>query len=284
MSIHANAAKGFARGAEDYEQGRPGCPRQAVDLLVAQFAIGPGTTVVDLGAGTGKFTRLLVPTGAHIVAVEPVAEMRAVFARAVPGVEVVDGTAEAIPCVDGSVDVVTAAQSFHWVDPIPAIDELYRVLHPGGGAAFIWNTRDATVGWLHAITELMDEIAEATPRYGAASGGRWQRAIEDHAGFSDVQHAQFRHDHATTRDATIARVASTSYVSALPDGERGKVLDRVDDIIRPLGDSFIEPYLTDVHWCRRRCGRACSTGASARAGATFLGGGRATRGRCSSAS
>jgi ubiquinone/menaquinone biosynthesis C-methylase UbiE len=250
--IHASAARGFARGAEDYEQGRPSYPQQAIDLLVEQFAVGPGTTVVDIGAGTGKFTRLLVPTGARVIAVEPVAEMRTVFERVVPGVEVRDGTAEAIPVDDGSADLVTAAQSFHWVDPLPAVEELYRVLHPGGGVALIWNTRDTSVTWVRAIKELMDEVAGDSPRYGDAYGGGWQKAVDEHAGFSDLQHATFRYDHQTSREATIARVASTSYVSALADGERASVLARVDGIIESLGEAFVEPYVADLHWCRRR--------------------------------
>jgi SAM-dependent methyltransferase len=252
MTIHTNAATGFARGAEDYEQGRPSYPSDAVDLVVEQFAIGPGATVVDIGAGTGKFTRLLVPTGARIIGVEPVAEMREVFGRAVRGADVVDGTAESLAFEDGSVDVATAAQVFHWVDAEPAVAEVHRVLRPGGGLVLIWNSRDTAVDWVRAIKTKMDEVSGDSPRYGSLHGDGWQAAIAEHAGFTAVQHAQFRLDHATTHDATLARVASTSYVSALPDEERAAVLADVGDIIRPLGDAFIEPYVTDVFWCTKR--------------------------------
>ncbi len=132
LSIHPAAARGFARGADEYEAGRPSYPAGAVDMIVREFAIGPGSTVVDVGAGTGKFTRLLVPSGARVVGVEPVAEMREVFSRVLPDIEVMDSTAESLPFGDASVDVVTAAQTFHWVDAVPAVAEVARVLRPGG--------------------------------------------------------------------------------------------------------------------------------------------------------
>ena len=104
--VHQAAASGFERGARDYEAGRPSYPDDAVDFIVRELSIGAGTRVVDLGAGTGKFTRLLVPTGADILAVEPVAGMRNVFAEVVPSVPIVDGTGEQLPVDDESVDVL----------------------------------------------------------------------------------------------------------------------------------------------------------------------------------
>src|SRR5207248_7859769 len=101
VTIHPRAAVGFASAADIYERARPSYPQDAIDWLVAQTGLGPGHTVVDLGAGTGKLTRLLVPTGARVVAVEPIPEMRAHIA----GAEVIDGTAEAIPLPSASADV-----------------------------------------------------------------------------------------------------------------------------------------------------------------------------------
>ena len=101
-------------------------------LLVDALAIGPGRDVLDLAAGTGKLTRLLVPTGAHVVAVEPVPAMRALLTD----VDALDGTAEAIPLPDASVDAVTVGQAFHWFDPPTALAEIDRVLRPGGRLQF----------------------------------------------------------------------------------------------------------------------------------------------------
>jgi len=111
MSIHEAALEGFGRGASAYERGRPSYPQPAVDWMLERLSIGPGRVVADLGAGTGKFTRLLVASGARVLAVEPVAGMRAELRRAVPAAEVVDATAQAIPVQDGELDAVTAAHN-----------------------------------------------------------------------------------------------------------------------------------------------------------------------------
>ena len=129
MSIH-EAAKAFDQGAVDYEKGRPSYPADAVAKIVDVLGVGPGTRVLDLAAGTGKLTRLLVPTGAELVAVEPVAGMLDQLVAALPDVEVHDGTAEAIPLPDASVDAAVVAQAFHWFDPDVALAELARVLVP----------------------------------------------------------------------------------------------------------------------------------------------------------
>src|SRR5262245_57393509 len=112
----------FGAVAADYDRGRPAYPRAVIDRLAAVASVGPGTDVLDLAAGTGKLTRQLAGLGASVVAVEPSAGMRAQFAASVPGVRVLDGTAEAIPLTDGSVDVVTVAQAFHWFRSTDALD------------------------------------------------------------------------------------------------------------------------------------------------------------------
>ena len=118
--IRAAAAEGFQQGAEAYEASRPSYPPDAVAHILEVTGLGPGRRVLDLAAGTGKLTRLLVPSGADVVAVEPVAAMRETLTRALPDVEALDGTAEAIPLGDASVDAVTVAQAFHWFDAAPA--------------------------------------------------------------------------------------------------------------------------------------------------------------------
>jgi SAM-dependent methyltransferase len=251
--VHQAAAKGFARGAVEYERGRPSYPDAAVEQIIREYSIGLGTSVVDLGAGTGKFTRLLAPTGATILAVEPVAEMREIFASVLPDIDVVDGTAESIPVADRSTDVVTAAQALHWADAEKAIPEIHRVLRSGGGVAFVWNSR-ANSGWEARITKLMDRVAGAAPRYGTARDGGWQRVLEEHAGFGGLRREEFALEHPTTVDATLARVASTSYVSALSDDDRTNVLDEVRQILAEarLGTEFVEAYITEVFLCRKR--------------------------------
>ena len=125
----------------------------------------PGRTVLDLGAGTGKLTRLLLPSGATVIAVEPLDAMRDRLEAAVPDATSLDGTAEAIPLPDGWVDAVTCAQAFHWFDAPHAFEELHRVLRADGLLALLWNVRDESVTWVRAMGDIVDELVGGEPRH-----------------------------------------------------------------------------------------------------------------------
>ena len=118
--------------------------------------LGPERRVLDLAAGTGKLTRLLVPSGADVVAVEPVAAMRDEMRAVLPDLEILDGTAEAIPLGDGSVDAVTVAQAVHWFDLERAVPEMLRVLRPGGALVLVWSLPDQRVDWIQRFTAAID--------------------------------------------------------------------------------------------------------------------------------
>jgi ubiquinone/menaquinone biosynthesis C-methylase UbiE len=121
-------ASSFGRAAGAYDSARPGYPDAAVDWLVPAHA----RTVLDIGAGTGKFTRSLVRRGFATIAVEPDPLMRQRLVESLPTVQALGGTAEAIPLPDDCVDAVTVAQAWHWVDRPAATAEIARVLRPGG--------------------------------------------------------------------------------------------------------------------------------------------------------
>ena len=147
--IHESAARGFARAPADYERGRPDYPAEAIAWLAQALALGPGRRVLDLAAGTGKLTRALAATGAEVVAVEPVDEMRA-FIEA----EALAGTAEAIPLPAAAVDAVTVGQAFHWFRGDEALAEIHRVLRPHGRLGLVWNLRDSANPFMAALSEL----------------------------------------------------------------------------------------------------------------------------------
>ena len=128
--VHSAALRGFSEEAEKYARGRPDYPDEILDWLRTKLELSAGKTAVDLGAGTGKFTRLLVQTGAGIVAVEPVGAMREQLIRALPGVQAVAGTAQDMPLGSASADALTCAQSFHWFATEEALVEIHRVLKP----------------------------------------------------------------------------------------------------------------------------------------------------------
>ena len=254
VAIHELAAKGFSSGADAYERGRPDYAPEAVATLVRELGIGPGTRLLDLAAGTGKLTRQLVDTGAEIVAVEPVVEMRAKLVAAVPSSEALDGTAEHIPLPNHSVDAVVVAQAFHWFDGVRAISEIHRVLRPGGGLGIIWQSRDARRPWIERLNEIIDGAASGQPRY---RGDAWRAAFELTALFDPLEAASFSHVQRGDVDMMVDRVASISYVASMPDDRRLEVISAVRDLLATdpdtAGAELIElPYRADVYWTRPR--------------------------------
>ncbi|MFB3738133.1 MAG: class I SAM-dependent methyltransferase [Candidatus Velamenicoccus archaeovorus] len=251
--IHPAAARGFEAVADAYERGRPGYPAAAVAHLIEVLRIVPGATVLDLGAGTGKLTALLEPTGADVVAVEPVDAMRSTLERRVPRARALAGAAEAIPLEDGSVDAATVAQAFHWFDGDRALTELARVLRPDGRLGLVWNVRDQSVDWVATITRILDPYAGDAPRH---RSGRWREAFDRTSAFGPLRVERFPFAHRTTPDGLVDRVLSTSFIGALEPEERALVRDRVLELTRTHPQlagrgRFDFPYVTEVWWCER---------------------------------
>jgi ubiquinone/menaquinone biosynthesis C-methylase UbiE len=221
MGLHPAASGGFARAAEAYERGRPGYPAAAVDFLAARLRLERGRTVVDLAAGTGKLTRPLLATGADVVAVEPVAEMRAALPA---GAHVLDGTAEAIPLAAASADAVTVAQAFHWFDGDAALAEIHRVLRRGGPLALVWNRRRMDDPLNQAVEELVAPYRGHTP---ALRTNAWRAAFERTELFGPLEAHAFPNEQSLDADGLADRVASISFIAALDDAERTHVLRAV---------------------------------------------------------
>jgi SAM-dependent methyltransferase len=239
VTIHPSAAIGFASAAGVYERARPSYPQDAIDWLVAETGLGPGRTVVDLGAGTGKLTRLLLPTGARVVAIEPVAEMRA----HIDGAEVLEGTAEAIPLPDGSADVVTVAQAFHWFDLDRALPEIHRVLREDGNLVLVWNMRDLDDPVQRGVEDLLRPIRADVP---GQLLGAWREPLARSALFGPESVGAFEFEQQFTTDDLCDRVASTSFVAALAPVDREELLVRVCALTRDIAEPFAYPYKTEV--------------------------------------
>lgn len=228
------AALGFGRAADAYERGRPDYPAAAIEWLVDRLGIGPGRTVLDLAAGTGKLTRLLVPTGAEVIAVEPIAEMRA----KIEGAQALEGTAEAIPLDDASVDAVTVAQAFHWFRADEALREIRRVLRPGGGLGLIWNVRDESHPLNAGASAIIAPLEAGVPR---GRKRNWAEVI----GASET--ADFTHEQLLDEDGFVQRFTSISFVASAPDEARAEVAERLRALAREAGTPIRLPYVTEVY-------------------------------------
>ncbi len=205
--------------------------------------------VLDLAAGTGKFTALLVPTGADVVAVEPVKEMADELRAAIDGVEVLEGTAEAIPLPDASIDAVTVAQAFHWFDADAALKEIARVLKSGGGLAMVWNRRDESVGWVKHMNELIQWHKFTHSTYDTFD---WAAAVASTGLYTPLQQSTFRYDQVLDRAGLEDRLRSVSYIAAKPEGEREEIVALGMTAVEGMDEPFVLPYNTLVFWCSKR--------------------------------
>jgi ubiquinone/menaquinone biosynthesis C-methylase UbiE len=249
VGINRTAQQGFAAAADAYEDGRPDYPAPAIDWLAAELRLGRGRTVVDLAAGTGKLTRLLTPTGAAVIAVEPVDEMRDALRRTTPDADARPGTAERTGLPDSSADALTVAQAFHWFDGPAALAEIHRVLRPGGTLAVVYNVRDLTDPTQHAVDDLVSAYRGDTPSH---RSGRWRADLDATSLFHRANQRAFPNAQTIDADGLVDRVASVSFIAELPATEHRRVLDRARAIAAGLPERFQFPYTTEIDILDRR--------------------------------
>lgn len=252
--VHEVARLGFGREASTYERSRPTYPPEVVSWLVENLRLTTGTVVADLAAGTGKLTRLLVPTGAEVVAVEPVDGMRDIFRRVLPSVPVVAGTAEAMPFHRSVFDAVTAAQAFHWFDAEAAFSELARVIRPGGRVALVWNARDRSLDWVDRAWAIVDRVEKTAPWRDHDSDS--DPALDDRPGFTAAVPATFHHEQICTPDELVERFRGVSHVAVLPPGDQATVLAELSGLLASHRDTrgrdqLRLPYRVDCYWRER---------------------------------
>jgi SAM-dependent methyltransferase len=244
----SSRARSFGAAAAAYAEHRPGYPAAAVDWALGPVA-GGALRLLDLAAGTGKLTESLLTRGT-VTAVEPdpamLAELRARF----PGVDAREGSAEAIPLADSSVDAVLVGQAWHWFDADRAFAEIARVLRPGGVLAVVWNGDDAHVDWVRGMYE----------------AGRWNstvvRAPDEeprlpaHPAFASDGFAQFSNPIPTTVEGLVASLRTHSWALTAEPAEREATFARIRAYLasRPETSSgeFEHPLVTDVVRAVRR--------------------------------
>jgi len=235
----------------DYERYRPGYSAEAVEWFVRATGLTPGDRVVDLAAGTGKLTRVLAGAGLSVVAVEPSAKMRAKLSEMLPGVEALDGTAEAIPAADGEVAAVTAGQAFHHFRPEQALEEINRAPRPGGSLALFWNLYLPQDAVKQALDEIIDRHIPPESAVQAAFGS-WREAFAETALFEEAAEARsFPTTHTVPRRKLRPLMATSSDVASLPAAERDLLLAEIEALAATQADPVVIESQTRLDLYRR---------------------------------
>jgi SAM-dependent methyltransferase len=219
----------FGSVADHYERYRPGPTAD----VVAWFLPDPVDCVVDLGAGTGALTRLLSARARDVVAVEPDDRMRAVLGAEVPEARALAGRGEAIPVPDGSAQGVFASSSWHWMDPVPTLAEIHRVLAPGGVFGAVWTGPDPDGPFMQQARALASEMGDRDPdgaglagsiSAGAAGGATVDRLdLPADVPFGPVEEHTFVWDIALDADELIGLLGTLSWIILKPEDERTRL-------------------------------------------------------------
>jgi SAM-dependent methyltransferase len=254
----AERSGSFGEVAAHYERFRPGPSAMAVDwLLPAHVGV-----VVDLGAGTGALTRLLIARANEVVAVEPDERMRAVLAEEVPDARAVMGRGEAIPLPDGCADAVLASSSWHWMDPIPTLHEVGRVLKPNGILGAIWSGPDPDGPFMVQAQSLLAEQSGGTDRgqddgvtgliLGDALRPMSTLEIPPGVPFDQPEHESFTWDVALDADELIGLLGTLSWIITMPEETRSAVFGEARRLLRDLlgiaGDVTVDVAFRSDVW------------------------------------
>jgi SAM-dependent methyltransferase len=208
-------SQSFGAVADDYDRLRSAPPDDALDWLLPAGA----TDALEIGAGTGLFTRKLAERVPHVTALEPDARMRAVLVSQSKGVEILEGRAEELPAADASYDVVTAQSAWHWVEESRAIPEVARVLRPGGRLALVWNGTDRSVDWMRTLWAGGVEL-DREDRSKTDHRRRRRHQVDElvlHEWFIDPETKLFTWSRTMTKDELIALAATYSAVIVMKD-------------------------------------------------------------------
>lgn len=197
--------------------------------IAAELRIPPGGRILDLGAGTGKVSRALLAAGYDVVAVEPLAEMRALLEPQLGAGRVIAGRAEAIPVADRSFAAVTMGDSFHWFEQPAALVEIRRVLVPGGGIALLTAVPDwRRTTWADELGKLIAGLRGDHPRF---DGPPWQEVVEVAGGFTDLRQIRLTASVPTSAEKLADLIASWSWIAALPAEQRRSLDAHVREVL-----------------------------------------------------
>ena len=238
-------ASSFGAVAAQYDASRPSYPQALFDAIeeLSGRTLG-GARVLDVGAGTGIVTRLLLGRGAEVVAVEPTPGMAAQLRTVLPQVPLVRADGNRLPFADGSADFITYGQAFHWTTPAQSVPEARRVLRPGGALAVFWNVKDRTQGWPKEQEQRLVAACSQYHGYGAVN----QSAPELEGLGLRTGRAQLPWSRSIPLDQALADLGSRSYLAVLPEQRRAEVLgEEREALLEVFPDGVVrEDYTLDL--------------------------------------
>jgi SAM-dependent methyltransferase len=228
----------FGNVAETYHRVRPPYSQPLLDRAQTVLELDAGSRVLDLAAGTGRLTQELARRFARVVAVEPDERMRAVHGEAL------EGSAEAIPLGDASVDAVFVGEAFHWFDPAAAIAELGRVLRPRGGLAIVsthwWETEPPLP------ERALELLSEPYQRFAAQRNPPWDDRF-DESPFEPLRYERHEEAVVVAPDDLLELYSTTSSLAAISREEREALVAEV----RPLlTGRYRLPLKHELTWTR----------------------------------
>lgn len=270
FELHRQRRGLFSFEVEAYDTGRPGYPERVYELLRQRCRLGPGTTVLEIGPGTGQATGRLLDEGASVTAVELGAAMAARLEAKYAGrdLRVEVGAFEEV-ALDGDVfDLIVAATSFHWVPAEAGLQRCADLLRTGGWLALWWTYfgdperpdpfRDALISIFGDLAPALNDIFpgvafESGPRPYALDAEARTGDIEATGRFGPVHHEAIAWTGRHTAPEVRALFASYSPCLALPPDERAAVLDAIEALATDrFGGRVERPYLTLMYLARRR--------------------------------
>lgn len=218
----------FSNRVENYIKYRPDYPREVLELLRSECGLIKETIIADIGCGPGTSTQMFLENGNRVFGVEPNAAMRAAAVKQLakfPWFIAVDGTAEATTLADASVNMVIAAQAFHWFNAERARTEFKRILTPGGYVVLIWNERhlDTTpflIEYESFLLKYADDYSHVRhENIDSVKLGEFFQKDYGSARFDNIQVFDF--------EALKGRMLSASYMPAETDERFGQMVEEL---------------------------------------------------------
>jgi len=246
LHLDRRRADSFGEGAEEYDRSRPSYPAGLVDALLA----GRPLRVLDVGCGTGLAARLFAGRGCDVLGIEPDPRMAEVARR--HGVAVESATFESWDARGRRFDLLTAGQSWHWVDPWAGAAKATEVLRPGGRIGLFWNDSfldpdvRAEIDALYA--QHAPELVGHSVLVGLPIGPRYEATADvlRASGFEGVRLEQFPHA-LTCSTARFVELTSThSDHRTLPGASLEKLLAGLGAVIERRGGEVEVRYETTL--------------------------------------